>query len=201
MDAPDHYQTTYDSKTKIVVFYSLKECTLIKIPGLIFAKIRNHTLDIKQWLLYKKCYCCQKKTRRTSVMLLYLSLLYMLNMRMLPDKYNVTRWSIEAKLGIFRIYRAILILSFSTAFQNYFGPNPIFIPYSVTKLWICVLSVYSLKCIYLLFTSYFCLDLNFMFGLHVTFTALRYFQSHVIFKIFVPRQLTYDLYILFSSKS
>ena len=23
MDAPDHYQTTYDSKTKIVVFYSL----------------------------------------------------------------------------------------------------------------------------------------------------------------------------------
>ena len=40
-------------------------------------------------------------------MLLYLSLLYMLNMRMLPDKYNVTRWSIEAKLGIFRIDRAI----------------------------------------------------------------------------------------------
>ena len=25
MDAPDNYQTTYDSKTKIVVFYSLND--------------------------------------------------------------------------------------------------------------------------------------------------------------------------------
>ena len=35
MDAPDHYQTTYDSKTKIVVFYSLIQGLSISLMAAI----------------------------------------------------------------------------------------------------------------------------------------------------------------------
>ena len=35
MDAPNNYQTTYDSKNKIVVFYSLINC-MIKFKGSVY---------------------------------------------------------------------------------------------------------------------------------------------------------------------
>ena len=50
---------------------------------------------------------------------------------MVEYKYDMI-WSIEAKVGNFRI--ELLILSLSSQFQDLFGSNLIFLPYSVTKL-------------------------------------------------------------------
>ena len=77
-----------------------------------------------------------------------------------------TIWSLEAKVDISKL-SYLLILSLSTQLHDTFGPNPIFLPYSVTKLYIFVLSIFL--CICLFFTPYFCLYLNFTyadFGLH-----------------------------------
>ena len=41
MDAPDHYQMTYDSKTKIVVFYSLITCCCICISAFLLSSSRT----------------------------------------------------------------------------------------------------------------------------------------------------------------
>ena len=43
MDAPDNYQTTYDSKTKIVVFYSLihfKDINYAAVDGAVDCKFK-----------------------------------------------------------------------------------------------------------------------------------------------------------------
>ena len=54
MDAPDHYQTTYDSKTKIVVFHSLNQAQFIGLYFL-FNKQQEFIFDLLQ-LIYILCY-------------------------------------------------------------------------------------------------------------------------------------------------
>ena len=45
MDAPDHYQTTYDSKTKIVVFYSLNSTHMSYLSYNTLCHLDDHPLD------------------------------------------------------------------------------------------------------------------------------------------------------------
>ena len=51
MDAPDHYQTTYDSKTKIVVFYSLSN------QSYSFKEGEQHFLDSLYLMNISVCMC------------------------------------------------------------------------------------------------------------------------------------------------
>ena len=69
----------------------------------------------------------------------------------------------------------LFILSLIIQFQDWFGPSPIFLPYSVTQLCIFVLSIFS--CISLFFTHYFCLYLYYPFadfGLHGPYQVIYY---------------------------
>ena len=46
MDAPDKYQTTYDSKTKMLVFYSLNLLTFILIALAILGRPEEAVLTL-----------------------------------------------------------------------------------------------------------------------------------------------------------
>ena len=90
----------------------------------------------------------------------------------------VTRYGpSRPKLAFFRI--ELLILSLSTQFQDSFGPNPIFLPYSVTV---------RIK-YFFVFTPYFCLYLSFTyadFGLHGLYHVTYGSKFMMVGKALIP---------------
>ena len=52
------------------------------------------------------------------------------------------QYGIKDKTAILKCDTIMVHRGHSTQFQDSFGPNPIFLPYSVTKLWIFVLSIF-----------------------------------------------------------
>ena len=83
-------------------------------------------------------------------------------------------WHDMVHRGQTRHFQNWAIDSVSTQFQDLFGPNPIFLPYLVTKFWIlCCLFSH----VFLLFTPYFCLYLNFTLAYFLA--VMEHIRSHM----------------------